>query len=114
MAKFAFTLDRLAKQKPPATGRVYHYDAKTPGLALCITAKGTRTFYVARRVNGKYERILIGHTPPITLEKARDAAVSVHNKILDGKDPQHERRAAREEMTVGQLWEKYKAEWLEV
>ena len=24
-------------------GRVYHYDEKTPGLALCVTATGTRS-----------------------------------------------------------------------
>ena len=58
----------------PATGRTDVYDSKLPGLALCITAKGTRTFYLCQRVHGRPQRIVLGKFPLMTLEQARDRA----------------------------------------
>src|SRR5262245_52063058 len=46
-------IDKLA----PTEGRErgYHYDLRTQGLAVCVTAAGSKTFYLLRRINGKME-----------------------------------------------------------
>jgi hypothetical protein len=55
-----FTKAALESIRPPSEGRLYVYDERMPGLALCITAADSRTFYVYRKINGKPERILLG------------------------------------------------------
>ena len=50
--KFAFTQNRLEKLAPPLAGRVYVYDTSTPGLALCVTAAGGKTFYWFAKLAG--------------------------------------------------------------
>ncbi len=49
--------------EPPATGRLFVYDAKTPGLVLAVTSTGKKTFKLYRRVNGVPKRILLGRWP---------------------------------------------------
>ena len=66
-----FTLSSIDSFTVPDSGRQYHYNLRVPGLAICITAAGTRTFYVARRIGRKYERIRIGGWPPIRRKSLR-------------------------------------------
>ena len=46
--KINFTKPKLIALDPPVKGREYVYDARTPGLAICITEKGAKTFYYYR------------------------------------------------------------------
>jgi integrase len=112
--KKAFTVKILDALDPPARGRVYVYDAKTPGLAICVTDAGSQTFYLYRRVHGKPQRIRLGRYPLLTIEQARDAAARENAKIADGADPQAERRKARQEQTLQYLWDHYRDNWLAV
>jgi len=102
--KVAFTEARLAALKPPAAGRVYLYDAKTSGLAVCVTAKGRKTFYLYRRIGGRPVRVLIGRYPALAVEQARREARKMLGQIAQGLDPQARKRAARGEMTFGALF----------
>lgn len=43
--RLKFSKARLAKLPVPRKGRTYSYDSDTPGLCLCVTTAGTRTFY---------------------------------------------------------------------
>jgi integrase len=112
--KRAFTVKILDTLSIPATGRQYLYDSKTPSLALCVTQAGTKTFYLYRRVHGKPQRIRLGRYPQLTIDQARDAAARENARIADGADPQAERRARRHEMTLGELWDHYRANHLAV
>jgi integrase len=103
-AKFAFTKTELAAIKPPATGRIYLYDNRIPGLTFCITAHDVRTFYLARRVAGRYRRIRLGTPDELTVDQARRRAAELNNAVATGKDPIAEKRAAREAMTLDELW----------
>src|SRR5262249_20717045 len=93
--------------EPPASGRTYVYDAKLPGLALCVTANGTRTFYLCRRVEGRPSRIVLGRFPALTLEQARLQAVTVAAKIAGGANPNAEKRANRNGMTLGETFDHF-------
>mgnify|MGYP002623274897 FL=1 len=103
--KINFTKPQLAALEPPIRGRGYHYDARTPGLLLCVTSNGTKTFYYYRRVKGRPKRIQIGRFPDVSIEQARRRAAKLAGEIADGRDPQQERKAARAEMTFGELFD---------
>jgi hypothetical protein len=44
------TKSAIKKIVTPDAGRMYHHDEKTPGLVVCMTPAGSKTFYVVRRV----------------------------------------------------------------
>ncbi len=44
MNKVALSKRRVEALHAPGRGRLYVYDAKVPGLAVCVTAAGAKTF----------------------------------------------------------------------
>jgi hypothetical protein len=76
-------------------------------------------FYRYRSQDGALREIILGDVGPLTLAKARDAALKKRLERQQGKDPQLEKRKAREEAmreraaerqreyTVGDLVEEY-------
>ena len=56
-----FTKSIIEKLPSPQTGRAYYKDLKIKELALYVTNKGVKSFYVRIRVNGKDEKIIIGN-----------------------------------------------------
>jgi integrase len=106
--RMAFTKKALLALQPPPSGRRYVYDTKAPGLALCVTSTGVRTFYRAGRVKGRYLRKRLGTFPqPLTVEKARTLAAKVGFQIAEGRDPVAEERLERGEWTLGMLFDWY-------
>ena len=105
-----FTQANVAKLDPPASGRRNVRDAKVQGLVLSITANGTKSFYLYRRVRGKPSRILLGHFPSMTVELARDGAVKTYAKVIDGADPNEEKRTRRQGgLTLGDVFDDFLA-----
>ncbi len=107
MQKVALSKRRIEALDAPGRGRLYVYDAKVPGLAVCVTAAGAKTFYLCRRVSGRYERIRIGRHPAVTVEQARREAARLNGQIAEGQNPQARRRAARGEATFGALFDAF-------
>ena len=107
--KVSMTERRVADLEPPATGRRYVYDAKTAGLAVCLTAAGSKTWYVVRKLDRRKVRVRLGTTAELTVDAARKAAVGIGADIAKGLDPQAAKRAKRQEATLGDLW----THWLE-
>ena len=106
--KFNFTQAAIAAVVCPADkDRIYCYDLRSPGLALCITRTGQRTFYVYRRVKGRPERIRLDGYPPMTIEQARRKAAEINGDIARGLDPQQIKRQSREEPNLGELFDHY-------
>jgi integrase len=105
--KAAFTEARLHALKPPAEGRVYVYDSRTPGLALCMTAAGAKVFYRCGRVAGRYHRVRLGRWPAVTVEAARKAALQLGGQIAAGANPVAERRKDRQAATLAEGYEAY-------
>lgn len=105
--KLNFTVKGLEALKPPATGRIYVYDLRTPSLCVCVTENATKTFYLYRRVGGKPQRVRLGTFPPLTIDQARDLAARTHSDITYGVDPNAEKAKARKAATLGEVWEHY-------
>jgi integrase len=93
---------------PVGADRVWAYDARTPGLALLVTARGARSFYVYRKVKGRPQRVRLGGFPELTVEQARGEARKVVGDIERGADPMAERRKARASMTLAELFIRFR------
>lgn len=106
-ARFNFTKTALAAIAPPATGRTYAYDTHTPGLAICTTATGRKTFYSYRKVHGRPERIRIGRWPEMTVEQARDEAAKINGTVAAGENPNDKRRLNRKSPTLGEVYQEF-------
>ena len=104
---FAFTEAKIKALPIPADGkdREYHKDSKHPGLQVCVTAAGSKTYYYVRRVDGRPTRMKLGTVEQLSVDDARKAAAKKAGEIADGKNPQVERRRKREEPTVKNLWD---------
>ena len=89
----------------------WHRDAGSP-LKLMVSAKGAKSFYVERRVNGRPRRVRIGGWPDLTVEDARRRAQAEAGHMAAGIDPNARRKeakrvAAAKSYTFGEAFEDY-------
>lgn len=92
---------------PPKGKRVCFYDTKTPGLALSVTPAGTKSFFVYRKIDGQPERIALGRFPDLSVENARTMAAETLGQIARGENPAALKRAGRNELTFGELFQEF-------
>ena len=78
-------IKKMAKAKPGQRREVY--DKLSPGLALRVTDRGTKTWAVHYRYAGKHQRITLIEWPALGLEDARNEARNVRRWIKAGLDP---------------------------
>jgi integrase len=83
----AFTCQRLNSIVPPKKGREYYRDTRTTGLLFVVTANNSRSFYFAKRIDGKPTRIKIGNYPDTTIETARRTAHRFLGEVAQGHNP---------------------------
>lgn len=119
--RFNFTHARLEKLQCPVDPnhpekhqRAFFYDAAEPGLCLMVTSTGSKSFYLYRKVAGRPERIPLGKLVETTVDRARELARSKKGDIADGVNPADQRRAARGEMTIDELFKRYIDEYAKV
>jgi integrase len=106
--KFNFTIKDINDLPIPEKGkRVYYYDTKTQGLAICITSTKKKTFFVYRKIDGRPERIKLERFPGMSIEQARGRASEINAAIAREENPAQVRRAGKEELTLGELFESY-------
>ncbi len=87
----------------PQTGEE-RADAQCPGLRVRCLASGPKVFfYRYRSRDGALREMKLGEVGPLTLAKARDAALRKRLEREQGKDPQLEKRKEREEATRERL-----------
>jgi integrase len=103
--RFGFTQARLQRLEPPKTGRAWFHDTGCPGLCLCLTANGAKSFYLYRRHNGRPVQYRIDGYPALNVEDARKQARALISKQADGTDIHLVRHAKRTEPTLGDLWD---------
>lgn len=95
---------------PPTAGRLTVYDNVTPGLALVVTAKASRAFYLIRKVDGRARRVRLADGT-IPVEQARKMAAQETVNLNNGIDPIQVRRVRRAKVeTLGGLYDVYAAE----
>ena len=96
-----------------------HWDGKTPGLGLRVTATGAKSYIFESRLHGKTVRLTIGDARIWTAIKARAEATRLKTLTDQGVDPRQlkvEQRAKDEALkaerkrkaaTVGEAWTAY-------
>lgn len=100
------TLDSLPL--PEAGKRTEYSDDRVPDLRLRVTSTGAKSFCVFKRVRGGSPiRETLGSYPAMTIDQARTKAAEVVANIAGGANPSEVRRAARGELTFGQLFNEY-------
>ena len=93
MDRFTFTRNKLDNLSNAEQGRRdMYYDSKVIGLSIRVTASGLKSFFVRKRVNGKYIQKKLGQYPDITIDLARHAAMTTLNQFSSGVDPNKEAR----------------------
>jgi integrase len=105
------TRARIDKLDPPTDrDRVYHYDADTDGLCLCVTQTGRKTWYWYGRSGGRPQRVRLGRWPALGVKDARVAARAHGVKAVQGVDLLAERRKQTGDITLATAFERFKAE----
>ena len=89
--KIALTDRSLKAMRPPPDGqRLTIWDSLMPGLAVRISGKGKRSFYVVKRRKGQQQPtwVLLGPPyPAMTLAEARARAREALGALMAGDDP---------------------------
>lgn len=99
---------RSIPQVAPEASPVDWFDASTRGLALRVTPAGARTWYLFYRKGHTTRRVKLGTWPAMELARARQEARKTRVRVeSEGADPAHERQAARDVFTVGDLSKLY-------
>jgi hypothetical protein len=85
------------------------YDERVPNLAVRVSPKGRRTFFVLGKGG---ERATIGPYPTITLDLARKRAREINELFVAGTSPRKQRLKERmlgeQELTWQTVWEDYR------
>lgn len=103
-----FTKKTIDALPLPENGkRVTYHDKKTSGLSLRVSSNGTKSFNVRRKLNGRAERVTLGKYPAMSIEQARNKAAETNAVIAQGESVNSRKRAIREEMTFGELFNIY-------
>ena len=106
--RFKFTKTTLLDLPIPEHGkRDTYYDTDTPKLALRVTAAGAKTFYVIKRAGSEIVWLKIGGFPDMTVEKARQAALTALSSFANNENPAEVRRAKKKEPTFAELFKEY-------
>ena len=115
-----FTAGRIAKLDcDPGKQQTIHWDGKTPGLGLRVTASGTKSYIFETSLYGKTLRITIGDARVWSVGKAQEKATefkTLTDQDIDPRQLRRERAAAadaanqaeqRKDLTVGEAWQVY-------
>lgn len=92
----------------PAGGYTIHWDDKTSGLGIRVTAAGAKSFIYQRRIKGRTRRITLDTFPRMSVEGARRQAAKLAGVIADNRDPVAERRTEEaQQITLRQALDAY-------
>lgn len=95
----------------PAAGQAFYRDSQLKGLAVRVTAGGTKAFLLEKLVRGRVRRITLGRVGEISLEHARKLAQRLLGQIAEGRDPAEERkRTAAAAVTLDDVFRDYLAQ----
>ena len=100
-------LDELSTTK----NRLWVYDNQVNHLAIMVTAKGAKSFYVVKLVQGKKEEVRIGPYPEVSIPVARRTASEILLRVVKGETIGTARRIQErnEQLTLGTAFAEYQA-----
>lgn len=106
--RFNFTIAAINNIELPEKGRVEYRDTKVPELTLRVTATGSKSFSVAKRIGSKNVRVTLGKFPVNTIEQARKKARENLLQLENGVNPTEKKRIERIKLlSVTDIYEQY-------
>ncbi|WP_206486442.1 site-specific integrase [Thalassotalea sp. G2M2-11] len=106
--RFNFTIAAINNIKLPEKGRVEYRDTKVPELTLRVTANGSMSFSVAKKIGSKYVRVTLGKFPANTIEQARKKARENLLLLENGINPTEKKRTERiKQLSVADPYQQY-------
>ncbi len=89
------TKTAVEKLPIPSTGQAFYRDQDLKGFGIRITAGGTRSFILEKRIEGRVRRQTIGRFGELTCEQARKQANKLLYEVAVGINPIAEREKER-------------------
>lgn len=107
--RLKFTRPLVDALEPPKKGRDEYADSACPGLTLRVTAAGAKSYCLFKRLpgGGRLVRLTLGKHPEITPDTARGLAFEALASMAKGTNPAANRKAQREELTLGQAFKDF-------
>lgn len=106
--RFRFTKTALEKLPAPVgVARATYYDLDVGKLALRVTAAGTKSFYIVKRVGRDMVWFKLGAFPEMTVEQARKAGEVALGSFAAQENPASVRRAAKGMPTLSEFFIEY-------
>ncbi|MDZ7660050.1 tyrosine-type recombinase/integrase [Fodinibius sp.] len=101
-------IDSIGKPNKPKS----YSDKGEKGLILRVTKTGTKTFSYRYYQDGNQKRYTIGRYPSVSLEDAREQVQRMKVNLLDGDDPQADRKEKRDSAKFRELADDFKTKHL--
>jgi len=94
---------------PKGDERPSYYDEQVNGLLVRVTNKGTKSYMVFRRINGKPKKTTLGVYPNMTIEQARGEAIKILGLISEGINPNYikEGQLTKQTLTLEKVFKDY-------
>ena len=99
-----FNKKNLEAITPPAKRYQEYRDTENKYLRLRVTAGGSKTFYLVRKITGRVRFIKLGRFPETSVQQARKRCEETGAKLLNGEDPAN---ATPDKLTFETLFGKY-------
>lgn len=103
-----FTKRSLDALEAPATSKqIYYFDTQVRGLCISVAKGGNKAFVLRRKIDGRSERIWLGHYPDMSIEQARKAAYEKNAEISGGVNPGEIRREKKKDLSLESIFCEY-------
>lgn len=87
---------------------ITYFDAEIPGFGVRVKPSGAKSYVLKYRNRfGQQRKFHIARVGDLTPDQARDQAIKLRGRIVEGKDPVLDRNAERSAVTVAQLCDEY-------
>jgi integrase len=103
-----FTQSRIDALKCPVGKRDMRvFDKEQQGLAVRVTATGSKSYMAQYTFHGQKRRIPLGNCRAVSLAKARDTVRAIMGDVAKGRDPAAERKQAAQEARLKTMNDAY-------
>ncbi len=94
--KVSLTDAKIKNLKPSQDKQYEIWDEKISGFGCRVSPKGSRSFVLVYRLNGRSRRLTLGQYPSLSLSEARKLAQKAKSEIVHGIDPAEKKQTKKD------------------